>query len=146
MAIIENSVTPAEAYPNLKASVRRVVNYATQVSAALDANISAQQLPEILSNLVRLRNSMIDSISLTNNADLIAYAQAQEDGVPTYDPQAEFVVFRGLIDAAIATIQATPTNSLINAWTTDGIVWNTFTPAQTASLKADMDALVSGVI
>ena len=144
MAIRASTVTPSEAYPRFKAEVIRVRNYAAQISARLSSNISAEDLPRVLQQFVLFKNSLTSLIVSVDNAEFIAYAQSQEsDGL--YDPAAEWITFRGLIDAVIAEIQATPTNSLITGWTTDGIVWNTFTPAQTSALKADVDAIVSGI-
>lgn len=148
MPIVALTVTPAEAYPDIKREVRRVLTYAQQVSALLDVNITGQALPDIRANLIRLRDSLQAVATSSNNAQLIQYARDQEDNMPTYDPAAAFIAFRTLINNAIAEIETNfPANTLLADYTgTQAMLWTTFTPAQTAALKADMDAIIADVI
>ena len=142
MAFRASNVIPARAYESAKAEALKLQNLCNQISSALGSDISAETLPVWLVNLQRFRTRLNDVRSVTGIAQ---YAKDQEDD-QAYDVAAEFNSLISLVDAAITEIQATNTNALISTWSvSSGLIWNTFTPAQTAALKADIDAIVAQV-
>lgn len=145
MALIATTNTPAQAYPVFKLILTRVKNHATRFSTELTSNILAEDLFTILRALDGYKSELSSLLATVNSADLIAYAREQEDNVPTYDPQAEYVTLVGHIDAAIVEIVAVPTNALISGWGTNDIIWNTFSTAQTAPLKAHIDNIIAHI-
>lgn len=141
MTFKASNIVPAKGYEIAKARAWKARQSAIQMSALLSANINAQ----IIVGMVNTLNSHKTELEMVKNIPgILQYAKDQEQD-QAYDVAAEFLNLIALIDTAIGTIQTTPTNTLINDWTLIGIAWNTFTPAQTAGLKVDLDAIVAAV-
>lgn len=141
MAFRASNAIPEQVYAQLKNEVNQIKILAESASGQLDVNISADSVVGFLSGIARRRARLG---VLAGTAGLAAYAQVQEDD-PAYDVVAEYTAMVATLDAAIATIQATPTNALITGWNASGVDWATFTPAQTLGLKADFDAIVAAI-
>ena len=141
MTFRATNIIPQRGYELAKARATKLRSWSQQMSAMCNTDLPAQQLIAILSGLSGHKNEL--EIAKNTNG-IVAYAKDQEND-PAYDVAAEFIAVLVLIDDAIAVVQATNTNVLINDWTLTGISWNSFTPAQTATLKSALDDIVAAI-
>lgn len=142
MTFKASSLVPAKAYEDIKIEAMRVKIFASRMSTSLNTTLSAQNLNGMVQTLIQQKNKL-DQLKVTPG--LVQYVKDQESD-QNYDVITEFVTLIAFIDDVISEIKLTPTNSLINSWGSNGVVWNTFTTSQTASLKSKFDVLDSAVI
>ena len=141
MAFKASNIVPARGYFLARDRAVRLSALAINASARLDANVSGEQIVNYLGNLTR---SKADLESYKTIAGIVDYAKNQEND-PSYDIAAEFTSLLSAIDAAINTIKGTAISAMLDGWGDGDVVWATFTPVQTASLKANLDAIVAAV-
>jgi len=140
MAFITNVATLQDAFRDLLNIARQQKAYMASWSSALTANITADVALGWASN--------INTVLARLDADaavpgMQTYAEAQF-GNPGYDVAAQYAAMRAAMAAILTWLQANlPANSItvVNAVATGA----TFTPAQTAPLKALIDAAVATI-
>ena len=139
MAFKATNIVPARGYYLARDRAVKLSEVATNASARLDSNVTGEQIVNLLSNITRFKT---DLDSYKSIAGIGAYAQEQEDDV-LYNVGAEFTALIAAVDTAIATIKGTPVSAMLDSWGEGKVIWSTFTPTQTASLKADLDAIAA---
>ena len=147
MAFRASTQIPDLALARAKSLAGALRTFAVSFSATLAAGANADRVLQGINTLVSHRTQL----NLVKDVPgLAAYAQAQEnDG--TYDIVAEFTALLAIVDTAIDnTIAAIPTGpggyALLHTVAANGsITPRTFTPAQLAGVKADVDAIVAAI-
>lgn len=126
-----------------------LANFKTVLSAKISqmaaGNVTAGMIRSTLSNLVAAKAALQAASAVPG---LAAYAQAQE-GDETYDVVAEFNTLVSAINTAGATLlTGLPTSGgyvLMEQWSANGFTEREFTPAQTASLRIGLQAIVDSI-
>lgn len=113
--------------------------------AAAAGPISGSVVRQLLDRLIAGKATFASVAAVPGIA---TYAEAQE-GDPTYDVAAEFNAMTAAIDDAITWIlAAVPVSGgfvLMEQWTAGGVSVRTFSTAQTAGLRAELDALIATI-
>jgi hypothetical protein len=129
---------------SIAAELKRLCQDTKAATAAgpVSANVIRQLYDRLLS--AKARFAIIAAIP-----GIGAYAQQQE-GDPLYDVAAKFTAMTTEINDTINwIIGAIPTGTgglvLLETWTTSGVSVRTFTTAQTAGLRTELDALIATI-
>lgn len=114
-------------------------------AATLAGPISANVIRQLFDKLLSVDDAF-DTVAAIPG--LAAYAKAQEGDV-NYDVAAAFTAMTDAIDNVISWIITTiPTSGgfvLLEEWTVDGVDVRTFSTAQTANLRTQLDALIATI-
>jgi len=140
MAFITNVPTLQDGFRDLLNIAKQQKAYMASWSSALTTNITADVALGWASNINTVLARLDADAALPG---MQAYAQAQFAN-PGYDVAAQYATMRAAIAAILTWLQANlPSNSVTvtNAVATG----STFTPAQTAPLKALIDAAVATI-
>ena len=143
MAVDVTTQQPLEVYLLFKNNMRALRNWAIQVSASLDSNITGDEVIGIASSLRNFDLFLDQWVNTPNFAEI--YRLAEPALAVDYDIVAEYTTIAGLMDNAVALVAAVDVDDLTTgAWTNDGKpVYETFAPAVTANFKAALDAIVA---
>lgn len=142
MAFRATNQLPQTAYTDAKNLAAQLKNYCDQTASAMLSDIDGRQVIAIASNMAVYKNRFT---TITAVPGIAQYARDQEDD-QTYNTATEFTAMIGFLDAAIATVQATNVNALLSGWGADGVIYNTFTPAQTATLRGNLQSISAAII
>jgi len=148
-----SSQIKVNALVEVKSSAIRARALAVQLSNAMAAGDTSAQT--ILNLLLQVKTLIDRWVALAATPGLAAYAQDQENDA-TYDVVAEFTAMRtALVAVRDRIINDLPTASAppgvagrIAVYSIDAtgtLIADLFTPAQTASLRADLDAFIATV-
>lgn len=148
MAFRASNILPVKGYEQAKANAWHLKARADYyIATAANGNIGYDFLAELRGDLSRALASLEQASTI---AGIVAYAQDQEND-PGYDVAAEFTDMTTKIATAITWVDVnTPTN--VTALTPDqwsGIstmISTTFTPAQTAQLRVELQAVSDAVV
>jgi hypothetical protein len=115
----------------------------TQLAAG---NTSANVIKQILEYCQQAKAANQATAAMTG---IVAHARAQEGDV-NYDVAAQWTAMNAAIDAVITQVLAdVPTGAggfrLVETWTAGGVSVRTFTPAQTATLRARLADLIATI-
>lgn len=146
MAFRASSIIPLSAYQTAKRAAAQLKVNAQSMRAALAAsNASYDFLRDIYRTLERAQAQFTQ---LAATPGLAGYAKAQEND-PAYDVAAEFTAMQGAITSALTWMNSnaptgvtakTPAN-----WGDGSLIANEFTPAQTAGLRTQLDAVIAAI-
>lgn len=125
MALKVTNIILQKAYKRFKEMGSSIKSLASNRATLLTDNITENNLRNILDNFIEQRSRLVE---VATTPGLSAYAQEQEND-PTYDVVAEYNTMKAALDAVIATLTA------------DLPAERVFTPAQTATLKTQLEAL-----
>lgn len=147
MAFRATSVTTQRAYQQVKGAAANVrANCSAFISNLAGENTNYQTLRDIY---VLLHNASAQLTSLAATPGLAAYASDQE-GDPEYDVVAEFTALQATLAAALSWMGSNvPTNVTVVApasWpSASSLIATTFTPAQTAGLRTQLQSVVDAI-
>jgi hypothetical protein len=149
MAFKASNLVPAETYRQVKGAAVQLKAICQGFNARLLANNADYQfLYDIYVTLARA-NSQFDALKTTPG--LSTYAQSQEDDA-AYDVAAEFTAMQSAINSAQNWMETNVpvknrTVKSVNTWdSSDSIlISDVFTPAQTAGLRTQLDAVIAAI-
>lgn len=139
--------TKANAYDEAKSTAASVKRLCTDTkAAALAGPISANVIRQLLDKLISAKAKFAE---ITAIPGIAAYAEAQE-GDSAYDVSAEFTAMTSEVDGILNWVIANiPTGTggfvLTETWSTSGVSVRTFSTAQTAGLRTELDALIATI-
>lgn len=138
--------TKAAEYDKIREHLANFKNVLSgKISQMAAGNVTSGMIRSTLSNLIAAKAALQAAAAVSGIA---AYAQAQE-GDETYDVVAEFNALVSAINTAGATLlTGLPTSGgyvLMEQWSANGFTEREFTPAQTASLRTDLQAIVDSI-
>lgn len=134
-----------DVYKQLKDRFRAIRSQSVALNSAASAgNMSFSVLAEYMRFLSSTITTCDERIARYSGAALEAYARDQEESA-SYDPATEYAAMKSAAQAVISTLTtALPANS--SHTVSNGVVVEpTFTPAQTASLRTQLTALVATI-
>jgi len=143
MTFKASNKVPSIAYQEAKNAALALKNFCQSQVAAMNANIDGREVIAIGTNMSVYKTRLNEAKATPGIAQ---FAKDQEND-PAYDVVAEFNSMVAALDAAVVVIVAVNTNLLIQGWSpTAAIQYNSFTPAQTANLKAALQTVADSVI
>lgn len=148
MAFRATNIVPQEAYQTVKrAAIQLRVNAQAHVTQLAASGADYDFLRDIY---LTQKRADAQFAALKTTPGLAQYARDQEDD-PAYDVAAEFNAMQAAIANVIAWMDANvPTNVTAEpttAWvsTTESLIATTFTPAQTAGLRTQLQGVVDSI-
>ena len=147
MAFRASNLLPAKAYEAAKSNAWRIKERSDYfIATAAAVNIGYDFLITVRQELVNAQTSLNAAAGVTG---IVAYAKIQEDD-DLYEVAAEFTAMLTTIAGAIAWIDANAPTSVTAAtpdlWAgLDTIVTTTFTPAQTADFRVELQKVSDAV-
>jgi hypothetical protein len=147
MALITSGTALDRAYADFKTQARFVLQRSNEIkSASAAGTLNGRQILEFTANL---RDSLAHFDAVMALPGLTSYVQLVENQ-PAYDVLAEFAPFR---TALVNTINWIATNipedangyKLVIQMANDHIQWRVFPAGATASLRAQLDALIASM-
>ena len=132
-------------YKRGKARTRKTKAKMIEQSGMFSSNATALQIIDAI-RTIRIERDAITGIS---NATGIDAAAKLVEGDPTYDAADAYATVIGLMNAAIAVAEANNVTLLLEDWDTETnnvVQWKVFTPAQTASFKTAIDAIIAALV
>ena len=148
MAFRASNVIPSKAYDQVRILARNVKsNCAHAITRMATSGADYTFLRDVR---VFLANADAQFAELATTPGLPEYAAAQEND-PAYDVAAEFTAMRGAIQAATGWMDANVPTSVTavapSAWVSAGpLIATTFTAAQTAPLRTQLQAVADCII
>lgn len=148
MAFRASNILPSKGYEAAKTNawyIKQRCDYFIATSAA--GNIGYDFLRTVRSELVSAQTALNTAASIVG---IVEYAKAQEDD-PNYEVAAEFTTMLAELALAIAWIDANSPTSVTaaapSAWSgLDTMIETTFTPAQTAAFRVELQKVSDAVI
>lgn len=148
MAFLASNAVPSQAYNQIKSTAWTLRQQCTSIIARLSAeNANYEFIHGIYMTVKRAKDSIDAKKTVPGLAD---YAQAQEDD-PAYnvvtEAQAMLATCQAVLNWMDANVPVTNiTLKPVSTWSDDGIIIsNTFTPAQTASLRTALQTIVDAI-
>lgn len=148
MAFRASNVLPEFGYRNARNQALSLKNYLQAKSDLIGT--TGTDANDLLTILATMKQASADFNEIKLIGGIAAYAIEQEDD-PLYDVVAEFNALITLIDTAVSNLAAAfPRDAsgylLILQMTVSDEEWRGFTPAQLASIKSDIDAIIAQVV
>lgn len=146
MAFRASNIIPLSAYQTVKRAAAQLKASAQGVRAQLAAsNASYDFLRDIYRTLERAQAQFTQLAATPGLAD---YAKAQEND-PAYDVAAEFTAMQSAITATLTWMNNNVPTSVTAKppanWGDGALIATEFTPAQTAGLRAQLDAVIATI-
>ena len=143
MSIDVTTLQPLEVYILFKNNMRNLRNWAIQVSATLNSDVTGDQVIGIASSL---RNFDLNLDAWVSTPGFAEFYRRVEPGLAVdYDIVAEYALINIEIDEAVALVAAVNVDNLTTgAWDANGKpVYEVFAPAATAAFKQALDDIVA---
>jgi len=134
-----------DVYKQLKDRFRRIRAETAALSASAAAgNVSFSTITGYMAELAAAIEVCDQKIALYSGGAIEDYARAQEE-LPSYTPGADYSSMKSAAQTVLQTISdAVPQNSAFTV-VNNRAVEPVFTPAQTATLRTQLDALVATI-
>ena len=144
MALDVPDITGFEAYEQYRRNIKPLKDWLTRVIPLFDVDITGDQIQGVASSLFNFDNEL-DRI--TQISGLETFIRIIEEKPASYNLRTQYLVTAGLINDAIDLVKAVNADVLTTgAWDDQGKpVYAVFTPAQSASFKASLQAILDSM-
>lgn len=146
MAFKASNTLPADAYNSVKGAAAQLkINMQSQVAYMAANGADFGYLQGVYRTLERANNQFN---ALKATPGLAQFAKDQEDD-QAYDVAAEFTAMQTAITSAmawmVANVPTSATLKTIDQWGDESPILDTFTPAQTAGLRTELQAVIGTI-
>lgn len=136
----------ATAYASVRSRATQAKKLASDSKALMLAGpVSGNVIRQLLDALIAAKAELQTAAGVTG---IVAYAKAQE-GDPDYDVATQFTALvdacTGVISWIIANIPASGGYVQMETWSASGVSVRTFSTAQTAGLRTQLDTIIAAV-